>query len=150
MTVGDVMTTHVLTVQEDASYHDVVNILLQKKITGIPVVDSQGRLCGIISEKDLFHSLFPSPEEFYGDMAFYKNYENIEHDASKISDMCAGDIMTKEVVTVSPQHHVLVACSLIAVHHVRRLPVVDEEKLVGIVTTNNLYRNYLSKFFGGE
>lgn len=146
MLVKEVMVKPVFTISEDTSFQEIVNILLKKKISGVSVVNKKGSLVGVISEKDLLYKLFPSQKEFYKNIEYYRNFEKIEFEATKIKKLKAKNIMTKEVITVEPENHVLVACSLMVAHNIRRLPVVKEGKLVGIVTTGRLYKNYLSSF----
>ena len=147
MLVRDVMTKKVLTIAEEASFEQIVRLLLKKKISGVPVVNKKGKLVGIISEKDLLYQLFPSQKKFYKDIEYYKNFEKIELESAHIGKLTAKHIMTKKVVTVGPDEHVLVACSLMVINSIRRLPVVEDGRILGIVSTSNLYRNYLSHFF---
>lgn len=147
MLVRDAMARPVFTISEDVSFERILKLLIKKQISGVTVVNKKGRLVGVISEKDLLHKLFPSEREFYKDLEYYKNFERIEHDGVKIKKLTARHIMTRNVITVEPDRHVLVACSLMAVHDIRRLPVVERGKLVGIVTMSTLYKNYLSSFF---
>ena len=74
------------------------------------------------------------------------NYKNIEDNAKKIKNFKAKNLMTKEVISIEPTENVLTACSLFLIHAIRRLPVIDDGKLVGIVTTDDVYRNFLMRF----
>ena len=148
MLVKDVMSKPVYTVREDASFKKVVKKLQNKKISGVTVINKSGKMVGVISEKDLLHKLFPKEQDFYKDLEYFKNFERIEHEARDITKLTAKKLMTKRVVTVEPDRHVLVACSLMAIHNIRRLPVVKKGKLLGIVTMSSLYKNYLGGFLG--
>jgi CBS domain-containing protein len=143
MQVAEVMTSKMHTVFSHASFAEILELLVSKHISGVPVVDKRRRLVGIISEKDLLSHLFPTIEEFYHDIHYYWNHQHIESEAGKITKLTAKELMNPRVVTVSPEDHVLRACALLLIHRIRRLPVVRERQLVGIVTTNNLYKNYL-------
>ncbi len=146
MLVREVMTRKVYTVSATESFSNIVKLLVKRKISGVPVVNKKGKVIGIISEKDLFFKLFPSQKKFYKDIKFYMNFENIENDAQAIKKLKAKDFMSKEVISVSPDDHILKACSLSGLHNIRRLPVIEKGKLVGIVTTNNIYKNFLASF----
>ncbi len=148
MLVRDVMSTQLHCVKTSASFAEVLQILIHHRISGVPVIDHHEKFVGIISEKDLLLNLFPSQAQFYQDYPYYLSHEHIEHEANKINDLTAQDLMTTELITVEPQDHVLKACAVLIIHKIRRLPVVDHEHLVGIVTTNNLYRNYLRYLVG--
>ena len=147
MLVRDIMIAKVISIPEETSFAKIVHIMLDTRVSGLPVLDDNEKIVGIVSEKDLLHQLFPTQDEFYKDINYYKDYTNIELEASKIRDLRAKDIMTKDVITVSPDSHVLVACSLVAIHGIRRIPVVENEDLIGIVSTSRLYKHYLSSFF---
>ncbi|OGM33235.1 hypothetical protein A2803_00075 [Candidatus Woesebacteria bacterium RIFCSPHIGHO2_01_FULL_44_21] len=147
MLVRDVMFKRVFTVNDSADFQTIVKLLATKKISGITVVNKEGKLVGVISEKDLLYKLFPSEKKFYKNIEYYKNFERIEHEAENIGKLTAKHIMTKNVITIEPGRHVLVACSLMIINNIRRLPVVDHGKLVGIVTMGSLYKHYLSSFF---
>jgi len=149
MLVRDVMSRPVYTVRDDASFKKVFLKLQNKKISGVTVINTKGKMVGVISEKDLLHRLFPREEDFYKDLDYYRNFERIEFEAAGISKLTARKLMTRKVITVGPDRHVLVACSLMAIHNIRRLPVVEKGKLLGIVTMSSLYKNYLSSFLAG-
>ena len=144
MKVYEVMTKRLHTVQPHDSFEKIVKLLVSKRVTGVPVVGKSGKIVGVISEKDLFYKLFPSKKEFYKDLEYYMNFENLEKEASGVLKLTAKDLMTKKVVSVGSDDHVLKACSLFLIHNIRRLPVIDDGVLVGIVTTNNIYKNFLS------
>jgi CBS domain-containing protein len=146
MLVKDVMTHQVLTVGVNATYKEVLDLLTHHRISGVPVVGKSGKVLGIISEKDLLYSLFPSQEEFYKDIKHYMNHDEIEKEADKIKHLKARNFMSKEVVSVTPEDHILKACALLVIKGIRRLPVIEKGKLVGIVTTNNLFRKTVKRY----
>lgn len=143
MLVKQVMTRKLHYVRPDASFREIVDLLVREQISGVPVIDENEKLLGIVSEKDLLLNLFPSQKDFYKDPHYYWSHKHIESESKKIMKYAARDLMTSEIITVKPDDHILKACSLLLVHKIRRLPVVAKKRLVGIVTTNNIYRNYL-------
>ena len=143
MYVYEVMETDVQTIHREATFKEIIDLLVTHKISGTPVIDDDRHLVGILSEKDLLQFLFPTEEEFYTDVEYWKNPHHLMSEAKRIVKMRANDFLTREVITVRPRTKILTACSLLLVHSIRRLPVIDDDKLVGIVTTNNLYRNFL-------
>src|SRR3989344_7000552 len=144
MLVRDVMTKHVFTLNLGDSFDKIVDLLSQKKLSGAPVIDKKKKVVGVISEKDLFHKIFPSQKAFYKDPEYFMNFDRLEKDAKGILKITAKKIMSRKVIYVQPEDHILKACSLFMMHNVRRLPVLDNGKLVGIVTTGNIFRNFLS------
>jgi CBS domain-containing protein len=145
MLVRDVMAPRVHTVTALTPFRKILRLLIKYRISGVPVVNKEKKVVGIISEKDLLRSLFPTQEEFYKDTDYYICGDIIEKEATKVNGLRAKDIMTRKVIKVSPDDHVCKACSLLVINNIRRLPVVEKGKLVGIVTTNNLYKNFVSK-----
>jgi CBS domain-containing protein len=131
MLVKDVMTTKVHTLFISDSYSKIVNLLVSRKITGVPVVNKSGKVVGVISEKDLFFRLFPSQKRFYKNPEYYMNFEHLEDESRKISKLKARDFMSRKLITVSPEDNILKACSLCLIYNIRRL-VLDRGKLVGI------------------
>ena len=146
MFVYEVMKTDVHTIHPEATFNEILDILLEQRISGVPVVTDDGSIVGILSEKDLFSFMFPVEEEFYANIEYWKNPKHLEDGARNVSKMRAKDFLTREVITVRPSDTVMTACSLLLVHKIRRLPVVQDKKMVGIVTTNDLYRNFLGTF----
>lgn len=140
------MTRTVHTISPSASFSEIVKVLSERKISGVPVVNKKGKVIGLISEKDLLFRLFPTQEEFYKDPEYYMNFDNVEKNSADIKNLTAKDIMSKDVVSVSSEDHILKACSYLLMKNIRRLPVIDKGKLVGIVTTGNIYKRYLSHF----
>ena len=144
MLVKHVMTKKVVTVKSSDSFDFILDVLIKQKISGMPVVSKKGKVIGIISEKDLLYSLFPTQEEFYKDIEYYFHNSKVELEAKKIKKLTAKKLMTKKIISVTPDDHVLRACSLLLIHNIRRLPVIAKGNLVGVVTTRNLYKNFLN------
>jgi CBS domain-containing protein len=145
ITVSEVMTKKVRTLKDSASFSQIVRFLVKHNISGAPVINSEGKLVGVISEKDLFRKLFPTQKDFYKNMEYYFAPDRIEKESNKVVKLTARNFMSKKIISVSPDDKVIKACSLLLIHSIRRLPVVKDGKLVGIVTTNNLYKNYPQK-----
>jgi len=137
------MSKKVLTISPKTSFEEIVKVLVKNKISGVPVMDKNQKIVGIVSEKDLFHKLFPSQKAFYKDPEYFMNFDRLENDAKAVLSIKAKKIMSKKVIYVEPDDHILKAVSLFVMHNIRRLPVLNKGRIVGIVTTNNIYRNFL-------
>jgi len=148
MYVREVMTAPVYTIAADASFQDIIEFLLEYNVSGAPIIDKDGHLLGVVSEKDLFRFIFPEQEEFYTNPSYWMNQKHLEKEAAlSVQDKTAKDLITRKVVTVEPDAPIMKACALLLIHEIRRLPVVDGNALVGIVTTNDLYRNFFKKMY---
>jgi len=144
MLVRDVMIRRVVSVSPTEPFPEIVKVLVKKKISGVVVLNAKRKVVGVISEKDLFHKLFPSQKRFYKDLEYYMNYKNIEKDIPKLLKLKAKDLMSKRIIAIGPDEHILKACSLFLIHNIRRLPVIESGRLVGIVTISSIYRNFLT------
>lgn len=138
------MTKRVVTVSPADTFSRIVKLLIKENISGVVVLNKNKKVIGVISEKDLLFKLFPSQRNFYKNLEYYMNYENINKDVKKISKLKARNFMSKEIISIRSDEHILKACSLFVRNRIRRLPVIDDGKLVGIVTTGNIYKNFLS------
>jgi CBS domain-containing protein len=139
MKVGEVMQTKVLTVTPQTSYEETAFLLHKHRINGVPVVEKDGRLVGMISEKDLFKALYPHYENFARFPDFYANSENQEAEIKALRLTPISEYMVTHVFTVTPDTPILKAGGLMLAHKLHRLPVIDRGKLVGIITRDNVY-----------
>jgi CBS domain-containing protein len=143
VTVGQVMTTGVLTVRPSASFHEIVTLLLDYEISGLPVVDADGLLVGIVSEADLIS------KEAYGEAAGRRRHLKLLRDhlhgndtgwVHKAAARNARELMTSPVRTVSPDDSLAAAARIMLTEGVKRLPVVRDGRLVGMLARHDLLR----------
>jgi CBS domain-containing protein len=140
VTVGDVMTREVVRVRAETPYRAIVDLLVERRISAVPVVDEANRVVGVVSEADLLHRV-----EFIGDEHERRVFERpSRHEArTKSHAASAHDLMTSPAVTVPPDLPVVGAAKLMATSGVQRLPVVDARgTLVGIVARGDLLTMY--------
>lgn len=145
MKVRDVMTRKVTSVPPDTPVLAVARLLADRGISAVPVTDSWGMLLGIVSEADLIRRLSTSdaPEPGFLRALFYDR-DRAARQYAAVHGATAGEIMTREVVTVTEEVTVEHAAALIETHHVRRLPVVQDGMLVGILSRADLLRALLA------
>lgn len=148
MVAKDIMSRDVVTVYETNTVEEVARIFIEKKISGVPVVDSQNKIIGIISEGDLifqqkklnapvFLSFFDGVIQI-GKNAFFEEIK-------KISAFLIKDLMTTEdLIVANEDMDVSDVASLLIENKVNRIPIVDEEnRIVGIITRYDLIKaNY--------
>ena len=137
--VRDVMTTPVVTVPPDASYRDVVQTLLDHHVTGAPVVDDDQRMLGIVTQADLLakEAYGTAPRPLLGLVADLV----ANRDPSwrlKAVGLVASDLMTRRVVTTSPDEDAHLAAHRMMEARVTRLPVVEDDRVVGVVARQDL------------
>jgi len=136
MLVSDIMTINPVTVRTGTPLTDTQVLMRQEKVHRLPVVDAQGRLCGIVSEKDLLN-VAPSQASTL-DM-----YEMV----SLLSKIKVDDVMTRKVITVGSDSLVEDAARLLADNDIGGVPVVnDQQAVVGIVTESDLFHLFIEMF----
>lgn len=145
MRVGDVMIKKVITVPSGSTYAEAAKILYKSGISGAPVVDNKNNLVGIVSEKDLFKVLFPFYDSFYKHPESYTDFEERENKIDEIKDKKIANFITMKVTSVKSDDLVMKAGGLMLAHSYHRLPVVEEGKLIGIVTREEIFEAVLKK-----
>jgi acetoin utilization protein AcuB len=132
MLVGDRMTKRPITISEDDSIDRGLDLMRSENVRRLPVVDKHGKLVGIVSEKDLLYAS-PSPAT---SLSIYE----IPYLLSKIK---MRDIMTQEVITVTEDTPLEEAARIMADHKIGGLPVMRDDKLVGIITETDMFKIFL-------
>ncbi|KQW22008.1 histidine kinase [Afipia sp. Root123D2] len=139
MHARDVMVAPVITVKPSTSVKEVAELFLKKKISAVPVIDSQGKLVGILSEGDLLHRVEAGTERhrpwwfeiFMGSDTLAAEY--VKSHGRKVSD-----IMTRKVIVASPETPLHEVATLMEKNAIKRVPIVENGQLVGIVSRANL------------
>jgi CBS domain-containing protein len=139
MKARDVMVSPVITVKSSSGVKEVARMLLERRISAVPVVDDQGKLVGIVSEGDLMHRAEAATERRHSwwlegltsDEALAGEY--IKARARKVTD-----VMTRHVITASPDTPLHEIAALLEKNSIKRVPIVRNGQLVGIVTRANL------------
>lgn len=131
--VSEVMTRDVITVTVDTPIHKAARLMVDHGVSGLPVVDELDRLIGIVTEADLIVRQRPG-ERISWWRAFFEDPERLARDYQKRAGTTVGEVMTREVISVSPDGSLETAAFLLDHHRVRRLPVAVDGDLVGIVS----------------
>jgi CBS domain-containing protein len=138
MRVRDVMTQDVATVAPDTDLGDLAALLVEKRISGVPVVEG-GRVVGVVSERDILFKERPSEGLSRGVLAWLMDEGDL---TLKIDARTVGEAMTSPPLTIAPSRGVADAAATMLDENVSRLPVVDHGRLVGIVTRHDLVRAF--------
>jgi len=136
-TARDIMTTSVITVTPDTSIKELVKVLGEHRINGVPVLDKDSRLVGIVTEADVVDQCkklhIPSFFNFLDGVIFLENPAHLEQEIKKMAGTTVGDILSTKVKTVAPDTPVQDIATIMAEEHIHTIPVMDGDKLVGIV-----------------
>jgi CBS domain-containing protein len=118
LTAGAIMTSDLVTVRPDASVQEAIDVLLNQQISGLPVVDNDGRLVGVITEFALLAVAYDKR---------VKNHSVRHH-------------MTRDVIGVDVDDPISRIADLCIVHRVRRVPVMKDGRLVGVIARRDVLR----------
>jgi acetoin utilization protein AcuB len=129
MQVSERMTQPVITALPDMPIQEAMNLMREKDIRRLPVVDSRGRLRGIVSDRDLLHA---SPSDATSLSVWELNY--------LLSRVTLKDVMTKSVITLEGDTHIKEAARIMVEKKIHGLPVMDGDDVVGIITETDLFK----------
>jgi CBS domain-containing protein len=141
MKVAEVMTTDVLAVTPETSLKEAAELLVREQISGVPVIDADRTVLGVLSESDILFKERPRPEEKPLLQRLLGRADPSLR--TKPDAMTAGEAMTAPPITIEPFAPVAVAAERMLEAHVHRLPVVIRRQLTGIVTRADLVRAFV-------
>ena len=148
LNAGDIMTKEVITVKKDTSLTDLAGILYENHINGVPVVDDEGALEGVICESDLirkkkkFH--IPTVVAVFDAIISLERPKNIEKEIQRISATIVEELYTKDVVTINRNTPVDEIATIMTGKKIYTIPVMDGDHLVGIIGKADLIRTILA------
>lgn len=146
MRARDIMTTRVVTVEPDTAVDEIARRLLQNRISAVPVVDAHGHLVGLVSEGDLMRRSETGTERHRSWwLTLFALPEQTAIDYVKDHGRHASDVMTREVITVGEESSLEEIAELLEKHRIKRVPVVHDGKVVGIVSRANLLRGLVAR-----
>ncbi|MHC4323541.1 MAG: CBS domain-containing protein [Planctomycetota bacterium] len=121
---ADIMTTNVITAKKDMVLTDVIALLLRWHISAMPVVDDEDRIVGIVSEIDLVNLTFDG----------------------NAADTTVEEVMVTDIVSFSPDTQLADLVQSFSKKHLRRVPIIDKGKVVGIVSRRDILREMLRRY----
>jgi len=148
LSAKNIMTTDVITVSPEEGIADAARLLVEKRINGVPVVDNEGKLVGILCQTDLVaqQKKFPIPSLFTLLDGFIPltSMKHLESEVQKITATTVAEAMSPNPVLVRPETSIDEVSSIMVEKGFHTLPVVDEGKLVGIVGKEDVLRTLMS------
>jgi len=141
MRAADVMTNEVITVGEDASVREAAKLLAEHGISAVPVIDRDKRVVGMVSEGDLLHRAETGTERrraWWLEMVASTNQLAGEYVKSHSGSV--KDVMKRDVISVTEETTVADIAILLETNRIKRVPVLRDDRLVGIVSRANLVR----------
>ncbi len=141
MQVGDIMTQPVITVGPQTTIAEAAQLMLQRHISGLPVVDAAGAVVGIVTEGDLLRRAETGTERRHARwLEFIISPGRLAREYAGAHAHRVGEVMSQEVISVTPQDPLEAVVRLMERRHIKRLPVIAAGRLVGIISRANLVR----------
>ncbi len=144
MTAKDIMTTKVITVKRDTSIEDLSALLVKHEISGVPVVDDAGTLIGIITENDLISRNkrlhIPTVVSFLDAAIYLESSKKFEQEVKRMCATQVGDICNTKVISITEGTTIVDIATIMAEKRIHILPVVSDEKIVGIVGKRDMVK----------
>jgi CBS domain-containing protein len=150
-TVADVMTPNPISVTPDTVLKDAIQLMADNHVGGLPVINADSDLVGILSESDLMWQTtgieMPTYIMLLDSVIYLKNPNQYNQELHKALGQLVKDVMTDHVVTITPDQSLREAAHLMHDKQVRRLPVVDgEQQVVGILTRGDIVREMANSY----
>jgi CBS domain-containing protein len=144
LTIRDVMSAPVFTVRRETPLKEVARLLIDNGVSGVPVVDEAGAVLGVVSEADFLLKEQGATAIRHRRLAgLLGESTRTRHQLGAVAARTAGEAMTSPAVTIDARRSIREAAAVMTHQHINRLPVIDQDRLVGIVTRADLVRAYL-------
>lgn len=140
MKVREAMNSSVRTVTPDMKVSEVASLMCLYRFHGLPVVDAESKVVGVIAEKDLLKSLFPKIEDMIEHGVAAVDLDKQMGGYADVLEQTVGELMTKGPLTVDSEMHLLKAATIMVRRGFRRIPVVDGETLVGVLSLGDVHK----------
>jgi CBS domain-containing protein len=148
-TVADIMTKEVVTVKRETKLRELAGIFETRRFGSLPVVDDAGKVTGIVTASDLIEQgrnlHIPTVISIFDWVIPLQGERTLERELQKMTAQTVGEICSDDVVTITPTDPVSTAADVMSERKLHALPVVEGQKLVGIVSRIDIIRNLVPK-----
>ncbi|MET0104103.1 MAG: CBS domain-containing protein [Sedimenticola sp.] len=146
LSVGEIMSRHVRTAMPDDDIRAVAEIISEKKISGMPVVDDDNRLIGLISEQDILKTMLPEYTSYLQDPVKSIDFNEIENSYEDVLEKKVSELMATSVYSIKSDAPLMKAAAQMNLRQIRRIPVVGKNnRLVGIVSLSDIHQAIFKK-----
>lgn len=146
MQAKEIMSTNVISVPGETTIKEIAEILIEKKISGVPVIDEQENLIGIVTEGDLLRKeANPRTPRYFGILGaviYYGGMEQYKEDFKKLAALKASEIMTTKVVTAAKETEVSDLANLMVNNNIKRIPITENAKVIGMVSRADIIKTF--------
>jgi CBS domain-containing protein len=141
---SDIMQKDPMTISSETTVEEIGRIFIEKNISGLPVVDASGGLVGVVTENDLISRNkqihIPTLLRLFDAFIPLEGFKAFETEIKRISAKIAGDICTKETVTVKPETGLDEIATIMTDKKMHHLPVMDGDRLIGIINQHDVLK----------
>ena len=143
MKVKEIMIKDVVSIKPDDNAKDALALLFKMQISGLPVIDAQGKLVGMFTEKGVLRQILPSYLEKVGRFVYEENPKSIKKKFQDLINLSVSQLMRKEVITIDENTSLCEVARLMLTQKIRRIPILDKEKkIIGIVSREDIVKAY--------
>ncbi len=147
LTVAEIMSTELITVTPETGIRELAGILSRDNISGVPVLDANGQLVGVVSQSDLVaqnkNLHIPTAVTLFDWVIYLGGTDKFKTELNKIAGRSVGEIMSRKVITVAPEDPLEDVATIMTEKNVHTIPVVKDGKLVGLVGKLDIIRSLL-------
>ena len=142
MFAKEIMTSPVVTIQENATVGEAARLMLDRDVSALPVVDDKGKLVGILTHTDfgLSPKFRPLMDNVYNLLGATTTTQHLEETAHQVCGKSVRNAMRRNVITVQQDASIEEIARIMLRSHIRRLPVMDGSELVGIITRHDFLK----------
>lgn len=144
LTARDIMTTDVVSVTTGTSLKELARTFIETRYSNLPVLDDAGRLVGVISETDLVEQQkpmhIPTVVSLFDWVFTFGREKRFQEEVDRVTAATVGDLCTREPLTCTPVTPISEIAGLMSEHRIHLVPVVDQDRLVGVVARLDLIR----------
>ncbi|MCM8795295.1 MAG: CBS domain-containing protein [Candidatus Omnitrophica bacterium] len=143
MKVKEVMTKELISIKPNGSAKDALDLLFKMHISGLPVIDEEGKLVGMFTEKDVLTYILPSYIDKVGRFVYDENPKSIKKKFLELGNIRVSQLMRRDVITTAEDASCCEVARIMLTQNVRRIPVLNKEKkVVGIITREDIIKSY--------
>ena len=139
MQVKEIMSGSPKTVTPETGLLEVVSLMCLYRYSGLPAMEGE-KMVGFIAEKDVLHKLFPTLEDMMSEGLGAVDFDEMMGKYRGVVNLKVKDLMTPNVITVTPDEHILKAATTMVRHKFRRIPVADAGRLVGMLSLGDIHK----------
>lgn len=141
MKVKEIMTREVVSLKPDDNARDALDVLFNKRISGLPVIDRQGKLVGVFTEKEVLLKILPSYVDRVGKFIYAENPKAVKQKITALAAIKVKDVMRGEAVTVDENTTLCEVARLMLTQKARRIPVLDASgTVVGVIAREDVLK----------